>query len=225
MSEILPENLDLLYVLCGGINLIPGKGFVPTDYSDSDQYGMLGGYYRVVAASIVCKVVDVNGIVFSTGVPEKTRERYGDGTPTESAVYMAAFVDEFSKTTADKDIVGPKPKGLLIVGEEGLSTNTFGNIQQAKTAIDNNPKLLNVGFLSSRYHLPRIQGIVNFIFPDLERRKIMHYISAEEVLLQHKPQVYEGIIRLAYESVEAQKRSMNENKGLLNLAMGTYPTD
>lgn len=28
MGEILPENLDLLYVLCGGINLIPGKGLL-----------------------------------------------------------------------------------------------------------------------------------------------------------------------------------------------------
>lgn len=75
-----------------------GDGYRPVTYEDYDQFGMLAGEIKVIAAVVLCEHDVTDTFVFSTGTSEKTRAAFGSGVPTEAAVYSQDFLSRIGSS-------------------------------------------------------------------------------------------------------------------------------
>src|ERR1700691_3938119 len=99
MSELSPvgpeSSIDV--VLCGG-TYRGGDLFLPTTFDHSDDFGMLGGEIRVLAASLRAEQGMGQHVLFSGGKSRKgAAARGGEHVPAPpaAAVYAAHFTKMF----------------------------------------------------------------------------------------------------------------------------------
>lgn len=95
---------DALIVLGGGLKKIRDK-YYPTDYRDSDNFGMLGAGMRMVAAVDLYLNKATKNIVFATGITQKNIEKFGQTVPKESTIYKNKFqfvIDQLKKDKIKK---------------------------------------------------------------------------------------------------------------------------
>ena len=83
-------HYDGVAVLCGGLRY-DGEAYHPASFTDSDEHGMLGGHVRVQAAADLYRAGCAGVFLFSTGISQKSRARFGPDVPAEAAVYAAHF--------------------------------------------------------------------------------------------------------------------------------------
>ena len=88
---------DCIIVLGGNIARTPEGKYIPSTYQHSDEYGMLGGHMRIIAAAWMYLEGQSDTLIFSTGTSEKTKATLGNDVPTEALVYS----QEFKRLVAD----------------------------------------------------------------------------------------------------------------------------
>lgn len=200
---------DAVIVLCGNMVKQTDGQFAPTTYEDADMFGMLGGAMRITAAVDLYKAKQASTFVFSTGISQKTVQKYGADIPTEASVYANTF----------RERLGAQQPPTIIL--EDKSTNSTGNITECLGIIKQHG-WHKVAVVTSNYHVPRVQMLC-----DLVRQKIpvtcdIIFLGAEDIVQQYEPGVYDQQIADAMASPAGQLRLKNETQGLADFKNGTY---
>lgn len=195
---------DVIAVLCGGLRR-DGAGFHPATFTDSDEHGMLGGHLRVLAAAELYRARCAGLFLFSTGVSERCRARFGPAVPPEAVVYADHFRAE----------AGDGPEVLVETG----SVNTAANVAAvARLAARHGWR--DVAVLSSEYHLPRARELLRHTGGGLAA----DFLSAEAIVMAARPGACDAQIEAAYASPAGRRRTASERQGLADLYAGRYDT-
>jgi uncharacterized SAM-binding protein YcdF (DUF218 family) len=193
---------DAVAVLCGGLRC-DGGSYHPATFTDSDEHGMLGSHLRVLAAAELYRAGCARVFLFSTGVSQKSRARFGPAVPAEAAVYAAHFRAE----------TGAGPEVHLETG----SVNTAGNCAAIAAAASRHG-WARLAVLTSEYHLARVH--------ELLRRpgggEPAAILSAEAIVMAARPGAHDEQIAAAYASPAGLLRTTRERQGLADLYAGRY---
>ncbi len=138
-------HYDAVAVLCGGLRY-DGEAYHPASFTDSDEHGMLGSRVRVLAAADLYRAGCAGVFLFSTGISQKSRARFGPAVPAEAVVYAEHFRAE----------AGDGPQVLLETG----SVNTAGNCA-AIAAAARQHGWSRLAVVTSEYHLPRVRELLH----------------------------------------------------------------
>jgi uncharacterized SAM-binding protein YcdF (DUF218 family) len=207
------KQYDCIAVLCGGLRKHDGI-YVPTTFKDGDEFGMLGGHVRVMAAAELYRQGITDTFVFSTGVSAKQIAKFGPDVPPEAHVYRDAF-----KQMIDMPHGADASPRLYV---EDKSINTVANLQEIARLCDKQG-WRNVALLSSEYHIPRIRALYEL----LESRAALKpfaidFVQAETVLRKYRPGEYDKEFAKQYATPAARLRIMNEHQGLADIQEGRY---
>lgn len=107
--------------------------------------------------------------------------------------------------------------------QELNAANTYQQLQSIKSLFAQFP-IASLRILSNRYHLPRIDA---FLSNDAQLRDWyaqgrIQLQAAEQVLLQHDPARWQGLIAEAYASQSMRELMEQEEKGVRDIHAGTY---
>ena len=196
-------HYDAVAVLCGGLRH-DGEAYHPASFTDSDEHGMLGSYIRVLAAADLYRAGCARVFLFSTGISQKSRARFGPAVPAEAVVYAEHFRAE----------AGGGPEVLLETG----SVNTAGNCA-AITAAARQHGWSRLALVTSEYHLPRVRELLR-----LGGGEPAAVLSAEAIIMAARPGVHDTQIAAAYASPAGLLRTARERQGLADLYAGRYDT-
>ena len=200
---------DAIIILCGGIYKTTEGAYEPTEYFHSDEFGMLGGKARVLAAVELYLQKRARNFCFSTGVSEKSKAKFGLDLPAEALIYSNVF----QKLIADfreKDTALEQPTIFL----EAKSVNTASNIREV-LELARGKDWNMIAIISSEYHIPRVRALYDSIRNQIGGIKLLSsFLSAEEILKTTRPGKYDTEIEAAYASKAAQLRLYNETQGL-----------
>jgi uncharacterized SAM-binding protein YcdF (DUF218 family) len=215
MKQPIHKTYDAIVVLGGGIRQKDGL-FLPTEYEDTDEFGMLGGRIRIDAALVLFERGTSDTIVFSTGVTEKNKAKLGPSIPTEAAIYARYFKDRL------KDRPELLAKARIVLEEQSCSTRT--NIEEVLKIIGQN-NWREVAIVSSRWHLPRTQALCEMLLQDLPKaeRPNLTFLSADDTLLELGKDEFAAEVTKAYQSEGCKQRLVHEQNGLNAIKAGSYP--
>ncbi len=195
---------DAVAVLCGGLRY-DGEAYHPASFTDSDAHGMLGSHIRVLAAADLYRGGCAGVFLFSTGISQKSWDRFGPGVPAEAAVYAEHFRAE----------AGAGPAVLLETG----SVNTAGNCAAIAAAAGQHG-WSRLAVVTSEYHLARVREL----FRRLGGGEPAAVLSAEAIVMAARPGVHDGEIAAAYASPAGLLRTARERQGLADLYADRYDT-
>lgn len=210
-------SYEAVIVLCGGLAK-HGRNFVPTSFANSDAYGMLGGNIRVVAAACLYATNVATTFVFSTGTSQKRRDQFGEHSPPEARIYANYFNHLIQQPPFSTLQQAPLQKPTIVLETE--SYNTATNIQRIIHLLMAH-RWINVALLSSGYHLSRVKALYTHFKPAGYSNPVL--LSAETIVQNILPGVYDGVIVAAYASPEGLKRERNERQGVIDLRNGISP--
>lgn len=224
MTKSLPTSvaklpqLDAITVQSGGLRKLDDGTYAATRYTDSDDFGMLGGYVRVLAAQELYWQYPASTFVFCNGRSAKQIAKFGAQVPTDAEIYAEEFrkgiSDDRNRTTA----ITHMPKVLL----EDTSVNTVASINEL-LAMCAAHGWKRIGLVSSDYHMPRIEALCGLIFEKLGEKPIeIIFMSAEAILKDLRQGIYDEQIDNAYRTPAAHKRIRSEKNGLDDIAAGRY---
>lgn len=214
------DNMHLVRVLAGGsleIDDDGGKRYGSPGYFGM-EHGMAGGaIIRVAAAAVVAKI--------NTDIPVIVGGKYPSDEKKAPAEIIAAELQ-----------YAGVPDERVICDRENLDTisEIIGLIKIAQLT-----NSTNIGVLTNEYHIPRIEAIIKnlewLLFdedrdPDflagLEKLRNgdinIDLVSAEEVIKNTPPTVYDREIVPALESEEMKRRVASEKRGINDLNAGNY---
>jgi hypothetical protein len=209
---------DAVIVLGGNIRRTQ-TGYASATYTDSDQFGMLGGHIRVIAAAWMYLDRQASVFIFSTGTSEKTKAAFGPGVPTEAEIYSEEFKTLLRELRPDHPEMAQLEPPTIIL--EDRSKNTVGNIEEC-FAIISKQTWEKVAILSARHHLPRIKTLCELIKQRRPVNASLAFVEAEQVVMKLCPGKYDTEIKAAYNSPEGKKRLANEAKGVSDIRDGVY---
>lgn len=210
---------DCVIVIGGNIVRTDDGRYQPTDYTDSDQFGMYGGKMRVITAAWMYVKGLSNTFLFSAGISEKTKAAFGPDVPIEAVVYSQAFQSEIECILSGLDD-GNERNDLTIVIED-RSKNTVDNIKES-LAIINQYNWQSVAVLSSDVHIPRLRALTELITKSSPIHANLTFLGAETMVKKLRPGKYDGLIDYAHNSPEGKKRAKNEAQGLADIHAGRY---
>ncbi len=199
-------------VVLGGYIVRDAGGFWRTsNFEEEDEKTALGDRLRVVAASFLYKD---RGTMNTAVIVLGARGNLGGiaGAPTIASVNENELVQ-----------LGV-PRSAIIREEE--SNNTYGQLRALNSLLANaSPQSIKI--VSNRYHLPRIQAMIEAASPlallkEFLSRGILKLVSAEEVCLAHDRVAWERVITHAYKSEAMAKIQANEARGIEDLKQGRY---
>lgn len=219
LTRLPPDSRDAYVILCGGLHR-EGDTYSPSTYIDADQYGMLGGMMRVIAAAELYLGGHVETFVFSTGISAKQRAINGQDVP-EAKIYA----DTFWELIEGRRLANPQAYGDLappkIILEDRFSANTADNIRRVAQLAEQSG-WRDIALLSSRYHLGRVAALFALIQAETGTDIHPTFVSAEEMVQELRPGVYDQEIATAYASESAALREHNEANGLRDMKLGRY---
>lgn len=178
-----------------------------TRYHESDDFGVTGDWYRVLAGSYLFREKNAQHVVVSGGIGQLA-SKYQD-PPTIASVMKQELVN-----------LGV-PEALVIVEE--ASINTYQQLRNCWSLLTTMCQMQALDIVSNRYHLDRILAMVETI-PVMHRAYragLVNVVAAEDVILRHDPSMEEEI-RLAYASEAMKARILLEQQGVHQIKAGTY---
>lgn len=213
------SRLDAITVQSAGLRRLDDSTYASTLYANADEFGMLGGYMRIRAAQELYWRKPSIPFVFCNGKSAKQIAKFGPDVPTDAEVYAKEFnrdltQDERSQASSHT----PAPKVFL----EDTSVNTVASISEL-FAMCAEQGWKYIGLVSSDYHIPRIEALCSLIFKKLGSKPVeITFISAEAIIKELRPGVYDNEIDAAYKTPAAQQRLKNEQNGCNDIAAGRY---
>jgi len=178
-----------------------------TGFNDpGDNFGVTGDNVRVIAGSYLYQDNPEQLVIACGG--------RGQLEKIEGSVPVSVVI---KKELVELGV----PKEKII--EESESGNTFEQLRRLKK-IAEKMKLEKIKIISNRYHLPRIEAMINF-FPelnDLSGSRKVEFIEAEGIVNKYEREKWGKIIKDAYESKEMKKRILLEQKGIDDIQKEKY---
>ena len=215
---------DAVIVLGGGLHSVKtdaGAKYFPTNYDTRTGKG--SGGIRVAASLELYLQKKAKRFIFSGGRNSKTLEKHGPAAPSEAEV----FSDKFTRVLAglkNRSDYTDRFNGLEspVIGTEDLSTNTFRNLEHTFREIKK-LNLKKVAILTSDYHIPRTQALLEEVRKELGLEGIeVIFISAEEFMKDSQPGKYDKIIEEIYSHPFMEERLKAEAQGVQDLREGKY---
>ncbi|MDD5554646.1 MAG: YdcF family protein, partial [Patescibacteria group bacterium] len=201
-----------IVVLSAGIKRDKSGKWVSTDLIEAENFaGAPGGKARVMAASYIYKENPESFIVASGG----------HGSDKNIIGVKHPRLSKILKRELEESGV---PDGKII--EENKSRTTYQQLLELQK-ITVEKGIRNIIIISNRYHLPRIRAMIKY-GPGLNFLKKMlsdlniKLISAENLLIKHRPGKWKKIIEKAYKSKDMIARIKLERKGVEQIKRGTY---
>ncbi len=219
----MPGNLgprsDIDVVLCGGTYQVDDL-FLPTTYGQSDEFGMLGGELRIVAAVARARSGLSQRTLFSGGKSKKGAILRGGEhipAPPAAAVYAGQFTNMFVTGKGENDGIA-MPAILLDTTSPNTNANMLYSLQLA-----NREDWRDMTVITNEYHVPRAEAIYSIIAEKLCMDGVhITFMSAEEIVKQAHPGLYDDEIEGAYISAAGQLRLASEARGLADIKAGNY---
>ncbi len=205
--------------------------FAQTDFRHGDNAGTLGAGMRMVAAVQMYFDKKAKNFVFSTGISDPSRAKYGppfgeENIPTEAKVYG----DKFIKTITGLSDQGKRDTVSLEspqVFHEDKSKNTATNIVEVLRMIKEHG-WQKVSIVTSNYHIPRTQALYQAALEHFKKDLpdvVIDFIPAEDYVRTSRPGEYDDVIEKYYDTEEMKKRMQNEQNGVNQIKEGTYKLD
>ena len=194
-----------IFVLAGGFNQ-DGKGeWHSSTFGNPATVGMSGSYVRITAAALLWRSMPDSVVVPSGG-------RGAADHLLPPNLYLSTIMRR------ELEVVGVPSSAII---EENQSGNTFS---QLKVLVDlvHQYNWTKVTIVSSRFHLPRGQAIVECLKGMESLRSVAEYVSAESVVLAKAPAEWCTAIDATYASDEFKKLIELEAKGVEQLRLGQY---
>ncbi len=187
---------DAIVVFSTGLKKDASGIWRPTDYSDRDAFGTLGGIERVHTAVLL-------GMEHPKSVIVTTSKQMTDEPPTHASVY------------ADALVACGIPRGRIVLEERSVNAQT----QVKETVVLAKEKgWRSLLLVTSEFQLPRMRAFWEAVEGEKPRAE---FISAESVLIPRDPsfaEAFEEVKRTpAYES-----RLAAEERGIAAIQNGTY---
>ncbi len=201
--KFLKNHYDAVCILGGGLKKEGGVWRTPR-FDEGDNFGPTGDNIRVIAGSYLLKQGLTSHLIASGG-----RGQYKDipEAPTLASVIKKELID-----------LGVEPDNIE---EEGQSGNTYQQLKALQDIVVQRG-WDSIGIISNRYHLPRIQAMIEY-GPRLSGlNRVVNLISAENVLLTYAPSEWKKIIEEAYRSNSMKKRIKLETAGVNDIKNGKY---
>lgn len=207
MNQEMQKSKEAIAVIGGCIRRDKEGEWHSTGFNEpGDNFGVTGDKIRVIASSFLYHDNPEQFIIACGG--------RGQLSKIEGSVPVAAVL---KKELTELGV--PEEKIL----EENESGNTFEQLRELKRVAEE-MRLEKISIISNRYHLPRIEAMMEF-FPELkgliESVKV-EFVEAESVAIEHNREKWEEIIKTAYESEEMGKRISSEQKGVEDIKEGKY---
>lgn len=199
------NNKEAIIILGGGLINDNGQ-WRTTNFDEGDNFGTLGDRLRVEAAYILYKKN-----------PELLLIALGGQGQYKDIPGVPAVAEVIKKELTDLGV----PESSI--NKEEQSGNTWQQLRELKRIIDTKG-LSAVAILSNRYHLPRIQALIESdaaMCARLKQDKI-ELISAEEILIAHDPAKWKELVTKAYQTEVMKKRIAKEEEGVRQIEKGTY---
>ncbi len=208
---------DQIIVILGGYIVKDARSgrWRTTNFEEHDPKIALGDRLRMVAGSILYKhwhALTVNPKLKIVVSGEKGELRGVPGAPTVASVN-------------ENELVALGILWSTIIREEQSNT-TYEQLVELTKLLETIPDGL-VAIISNRYHLPRIQAMIEIARPlaplkDFLDRGALTLVSAEDVCLAHDWAAWEGVITRAYASEAMGKIQANEARGVEDIRQGRY---
>lgn len=187
---------DAIFILSAGIKKDATGEYVPTDYSDRDAFGTLGGIERVRAAAVLAKQ-------FPNAVLVTTSKTMTGEPPTHASIYANAL-----------SRLGVLENRIL---REEQSTTTGNGVAMALN-LTHKRNWGHIAFLSNEYHLPRVRAFWEQIPGPKPHAE---FVSAENILMEEDPS-FNAIFNALKKTQAYQERLIAEARGIEAFALGTY---
>lgn len=199
-------NRRAIVILGGGLKKDANGKWASAGFNDRNKFGAMGARLRVQAAYVLYSK-NPKQIIIASGA--RGIYKNIDGMPTVAEVIEKELKD-----------LGVEKNSIL---KEEKSDNTYQQLQELKKIV-NKEDLGNVSVVSNRYHLPRIQAMIETDdeLHALLNIKRIELVSAEEILIEHDPNQWKEKIEKAYQGKEMKKRIALEEKGMRDIKSGTY---
>jgi len=203
-------NPDALFILSGGVKKVVDefgqKVGIATTYTDSDNYGMLGGEARVLAAVEIANVFPQ--IPIYTLSQNKALDQ----------ISWQVYAEELAQN-------GVNPERIISLPDSGTTIDELIQIVKESVRL----RLNKVAIITNDYHLSRaglILDSLEYFATDENIRRIidefrhsdidLRFVSAESILEIKDPEFREFFDRVK-ETPEAIERYENERKGAYQL--------
>lgn len=211
------NQFDVIAVQSAGLRRLDDGTYRTTLYTDRDDFGMLGGFVRVLAAEELFWQKPDLPFVFCNGKSAKQIAKFGPNVPTDAEIHEEQFVQDILRDQRHT-LTTPQPTTFL----ENTSVNTVASIVNLFD-MSKEHGWQTMGLISSDYHIPRIQALCELIFAQLQSRPVtLTFLSAERLLKERRPGVYDTEIDTAYATPDALERIKNEQNGCQDIAAGRY---
>jgi len=194
-----------IVVLAGGFSRGADGNWHSSPFGQLADVSISGSYVRIIATYLLWRQNQSAMIVTSGGRAE------GD------KVFPPGLSTSLIMKEELKELGIPE----TVILEKDQSGNTYQQLCAiASMAIEH--RWLEVGIVSSRFHLPRVQAMVECL-DELEALKaIVKYVSAEDVVLAVEPDKWRKQIEDAYRSPEFAEIIVGEECGTAQVRAGTY---
>lgn len=197
---------NAIVVLAGGIKQDALGRWGSTDLSaEDDKLGAPGGKLRVLATAVLATEYPATTVVASGGVGYDVPKDAPDGRPLLCEILCNELIE-----------VGVPKEHIDL---ENKSNTTYQQLQQLTAFIkkyDGNKTMV----ISNRWHLPRIEAILEVKFPVL--KKLVELVSAEDVLIESDQIRWKPMIDKEYSSAYLMARIDREKQGIEQIKKGTY---
>lgn len=217
IAELPP--LDAITVQSAGLRKLDDGTYASTLYTDSDDFGMLGGFMRVRAAQELYWQDAASTFVFCNGRSAKQIAKFGPQVPTDAEIYADEFKIGIAQDERSQSAENARTPRVLL---EDKSVNTVASIGEllSMCAVQG---WEHIGLVSSDYHIPRIRALCGLIFEKLGYKPVdISFISAEAIVKESRPGIYDAEIDSAYQTPLALQRISNEKAGCEDIAAGRY---
>lgn len=104
---------------------------------------------------------------------------------------------------------------------EWTSNSTFQELQELGKIITQ-IRSKRIAVITNRWHLARLQAILDARFEQLNALADINLIAAENILIEHDPTRWRPFIAKAYQSNFMKKRMEKEKLGIEHIRLGIY---
>ena len=199
---------DAIVVLSAGIKQISTGRWVSTDLTEADdRQGAPGGKLRVLAAAALATQYP-QAIVIASG---------GKGFDVPSGTLGDRPL--LSEILCEELIEAGIPRGRIEL--EKASNTTYGQLTEIKK-LSPARGWQNVLLVTNRWHLLRLDALIEVKFADFKKNVTVKLVSSEEVLLQMDGNQWENLIQEAYTSEWLARRVEREERGIKQMKERSY---
>lgn len=199
-------NINIIVIIAGGLAKNSAGGWhSPTFEEGLAFYGAPGSRERVVAASFLWKE---NPDAFIAVLGGKGQMKDIPDAPTLAEAISQELVE-----------LGVPREKIIEEKESGTTYQQLLALQ--KISLEHSPEKIII--VSNKYHLPRVEAMVDCAPELLELKRFnKQFQPAEEVLIKHEPDKWKESVDRAYALPEMKELIKKENHGVKQIREGTY---